>query len=82
LALVALLGLAGCGSTGAAGTVRPQIPALPAHLGIDCPDPGVKSGQPAVAALALNRQALATCKRRHRDTVSFYRDVRTRLTRP
>jgi hypothetical protein len=82
LVLVGLLGLAGCGSTGAAGTVRPQIPALPAHLGIACHDPGVTAGQPALVAVARNRQALAECKRRHRDTVAFTRDVRARLMKP
>jgi hypothetical protein len=77
-----LLGLAGCGGFGAEGTVRPEIAALPAHLGIACHDPGVAAGQPALAALARNRQALAECKRRHRDTVAFTRDVRARVMKP
>jgi len=80
--LIGLFVLVGCDpDKGGAGTVSPQIPALPAHLRIACHDPGVSSGQPALAALARNRQALAECKRRHRDTVAFTRDVRNRLTK-
>lgn len=67
--------LAGCGSLPVA--VAPSLPVLPGNLAARCPDPGVRAGQAAVVELARNRQALATCAHRQRDTVAFYQDVRS-----
>lgn len=78
LALFLPLMVSGCGTSGS-GTVRPLLPALPGNLAVRCPDPGVRDGADARGELARNRQALATCTRKHADTVVFYDDVRTRL---
>lgn len=71
------LALAGCGSLPVA--VAPMLPVLPGNLAARCPDPGVRAGQAAVVEIARQRQALATCAHRQRDTVAFYDDTRTRL---
>lgn len=52
------------------------LPVLPADLAALCKDPGVRAGRDARRELARNRAALADCKKRHRDTVQFYGDVR------
>ena len=70
--------LAGC-ATSASRLVRPEIPALPGSLATACRDPGVTAGRTALAELARQRQALAECRRKHRDTVAFYDDLRRRL---
>jgi hypothetical protein len=49
---------------------------LPADLAATCPDPGVKAGQDARAALARNRSAFKACRARHKDAVDFYTKVR------
>ncbi|MCV6603412.1 MAG: hypothetical protein OIF54_17920 [Cohaesibacter sp.] len=49
---------------------------MPADLAAQCQDPGVKAGRDARRELARNRAALADCKKRHRDMVTFYGDVR------
>ena len=76
----ALMTLAACQtSVSGAGTVRPVLPALPGNLVAGCADPGVRAGRDARGELARNRQALATCARRHRDTVAFYDGIRAGL---
>ena len=57
--------------------VRPSLPHLPANLAMPCLDPGIADD--ALVALVEHRQALAGCRRLHRDTVAFYRDVQRHL---
>ena len=75
LVLVCALALAGCQTTGA-GLVSPQLPPLPSRLAADCRDPGVRQGKPVLGEFIRNRQALAECRGKHRDTVKFYNDLR------
>ncbi len=70
--------LAGCGISGR-GVVRPDLPVMPANLSAPCRDPGVTAGRPVLSEFARSRQALAECKRKQRDTVAFYSDLRERL---
>ncbi len=78
--LAALLALAGCGDRLTGGNaVRPKLPALPASLSQPCADPGVRVGRTVEGEFARNRQALAACKRKQRDTVTFYNNARSRL---
>jgi hypothetical protein len=69
--------LAGCKTSGSPQS--PMLPPLPADLAAGCADPGVRAGRSALTERARNRQALAECRRRHGDTVTFYDDLRTRL---
>lgn len=69
--------LSGCATIG--GPVRPQLPPLPGGIATECRDPGVGAGRPVLSEFARNRQALAECRRKHRDTVRFYDGVRKGL---
>lgn len=68
--------LAGCKTS---GSTPPILPPLPADLAVGCYDPGVRAGRSALTELARNRQALAECRRRHGETVTFYDDLRAGL---
>jgi hypothetical protein len=68
--------LFGC-ATSDKGLAPISLPVLPADLALACRDPGVRAGQPALGELARNRLALAECSRKHRDTVTFYEELRT-----
>lgn len=81
LVVVMTIGLAGCGTTSGAGTVKPNLPGIPGNLASACRDPGVRSGQPVLNEFARNRQALAECRRKHRDSVAFYDQLRAGLAR-
>lgn len=72
LALSLLTMLAGCQTSG-------NIPPLPGNLVTACADPGVRAGKSFGLELARNREALAVCSHKHRDTVTFYGDLRKRL---
>lgn len=80
LTLVCLLPmmLAACQGSGS-GLVKPQLPLLPANLSTPCRDPGVTAGRPVLSEFARSRQALAECRRKHRDLVAYYTDLRARL---
>lgn len=58
-----------------------QLPPLPGELAADCRDPGVRAGRPVLVEFARNRVALAECRRVHRDTVTFYEDIRRKAPR-
>lgn len=80
LLLVLVLMLAGCASANqGAGLVRPQLPVLPGELANACGDPGVRAGQPVLNEFGRTRQALAECRRKHRDVVRFYDRLRSGL---
>lgn len=79
ITLVLLVALAGCSTANkGAGLLRPNLPELPGNLASSCTDPGVRA-QPVQIELARNRQALATCKKRHRDLVRYYDRLRAGL---
>lgn len=72
--------LAGCLHSGRPGAIQSELPPLPGTLALDCHDPGVRADRPVLVEFAHNRLALADCRRRHRDTVSFYDDLRQGAT--
>ena len=76
IACLATLMLGGCATS---SSVTPALPPLPADLAAGCADPGVRAGRSALTELARNRKALAECRRRHGDTVTFYDDLRDGL---
>lgn len=49
-------------------------------LAAPCSQPDVIPGQPVLSEFAKDRQALANCAARHRDTVTFYGGVRRRFS--
>lgn len=57
--------------------VRPILPDMPATTASPCVDPGVDSD--AYVALTDARVALAACRRKHKDAVAFYQDVKGRI---
>lgn len=67
--------LSACAPSGSAGRIKAGInlPAMHTSLTKRCYDPGVREGKDARVELARNRRALATCRKRHRDTVRTYR---------
>jgi hypothetical protein len=70
--------LVACQGSGS-GLVKPQLPVIPANLAVACRDPGVTAGRPVLSEFARNRQSLAECRRKHRDLVAYYNDLRARL---
>lgn len=70
--------LGGCATSGERVITAPvkPLPEAPADLVEPCPDPGVRTGKPALAELARNRLALAQCRDRHGRLVDFYRGVK------
>lgn len=50
---------------------------MPLDLREPCPEPGIDEN--ALVALVQHRGALAGCRQKHRDAVSFYDDVKLGL---
>lgn len=73
-----LMTLIGCNPSSKAGRIKAGInlPAMSAELKRKCIDPGVRAGKDIRIEFARNRQALANCRHKHRDTVIFYDKVR------
>lgn len=74
-----LMMLAGCKTSSGSGLVRPELPAMPSHLSALCSAPAVKEGADLRSIAARLAGAFTACKRRHRDTLAFYADLRRRL---
>jgi hypothetical protein len=52
---------------------------MPAHLAGPCIKPSIAAGQDWRVISARLAAAFTGCNRRHRDTVTFYEDLRKRL---
>ncbi len=78
LAFSAMMMLAACSSYVSKGKVDAgiELPLLPAELARRCGGTSIKKGDDARDVIARLQLALATCTRRHRNTVQFYNDTR------
>lgn len=83
LALCLTLPVVGCSTSGNVA-VAPDLPELPAELVVECPDPGVRpiaTVGNAVTVISENRLYAACSRRKHRDVVGFYQNVRSEYTK-
>lgn len=73
--------LSGCATSGSPVALAPDLPDLPAHLEQDCVDPGVgpvNNVGDAVTVIGANRVYAACERKKHRDTKTFYRNVKAK----